>query len=201
MKRRLDLCWRPALLVMAIGGTASHAMAQSPAGGSPGEYRPNQALQSPPLRVEVLDGRRFRDIETHAIYRLYGVDTCAADQSARLGRQPWPCGTMAAAWLVKATLNKWVACNILRDENGEHLARCAAAEHADIGADMVRDGIAITPPPTDRDPAVRAYVGAEQEARKAYRGLWSSTFQMPWQFRGSPEHSVRAATAAQGSTP
>lgn len=200
MKRRLDLSWAPALLAMAIGAVAPPAMAQSPATSSTSVYRPSQALQSPPLRVEVLDGRRFRDIETQAIYQLYGIDTCAADQTARLGRQPWPCGIMAAAWLVKATLNKWVACNVLGDESGEHLARCAAAEHADIAADMLRDGVALTPPPTDRDPAIRAYVGAEQEARKAYRGLWSSTFQMPWEFRASPEHHASKVTP-QGGKP
>jgi endonuclease YncB( thermonuclease family) len=63
---------------------------------SPGIYSPKAAVQSPPLRVEVIDGTRFRDIETHAVYRLYGIDTCASGQTARLGRQHWPCGTMAA---------------------------------------------------------------------------------------------------------
>ncbi|QND62322.1 nuclease (plasmid) [Mesorhizobium huakuii] len=198
MTQRFDVGARMTLLAMAIA-VSPQASAQSPSIGSPGLYRPNQALQSPPLRVEVLDGTRFRDIETTAIYRLIGIDTCAPDQTALLGRQPWPCGTMAAAWLVRATLNKWVACNILREENGEHLARCAAADHADIGADMVRDGVAVTSPPPNRDPAIRAYASAEQEARKAYRGLWSSTFQMPWEFRASPERHAIAAVSRRGA--
>ncbi|WP_246811597.1 thermonuclease family protein [Mesorhizobium silamurunense] len=198
MTLRFDVGARMTLLAIAVA-VAPQASAQSPSIGTPGLYRPNQALQTPPLRVEVLDGTRLRDIETRAIYRLVGIDTCAPDQTALLGRQPWPCGTMAAAWLVRATLNKWVACNILRDENGEHLARCAAADHADIGADMVRDGVAVTAPPTERDPSIRAYASAEQEARKAYRGLWSSTFQMPWEFRGSPQHRAIAAIGQQGA--
>lgn len=154
-----------------------------------GVYTPKSAVQSPPLRVEVIDGTRFRDIESQAVYRLYGIDTCAPDQVARLGRQPWPCGTMATAWLVTATLNKWLACITLHDESGEHLARCASASHPDIAADMVREGIAVARPTTQDDPGIRAYALAEQDARKAYRGLWSSTFQMPWDWRASHDAS------------
>lgn len=152
---------------------------------SPGVYSPKAAVQSPPLRVEVIDGTRFRDVETHQLYRLYGIDTCAPDQSARLGRQAWPCGTMATAWLVTTTLNAWLACATLRDEAGEHLVRCASAGHPDIAADMVREGVAVVTPATSDDPGIRIYALAEQDARKAYRGLWSSTFQMPWDWRTS----------------
>ncbi len=172
--------------VVAIAGwivLTGSASAQSPAPDRPGIYRPDGPPQRPPLRVEVLDGRRFRDIETGAVYRLYGIDTCAPAQTARLGRQPWPCGVMAVAWLVTATLNRWLSCATVREEAGEHLARCASAAHPDLAADMVRDGIAVTLPASDQDPAIRAYAAAEREARKAYRGLWASTFQMPWDFR------------------
>ncbi|VVB50328.1 Endonuclease YncB, thermonuclease family (plasmid) [Beijerinckiaceae bacterium RH AL1] len=143
-------------------------------------YKPNGALQSPPLRVEVIDGTRFRDLETHMRYRLYGIATCVPGQIANLGRQAWPCGTMATAWLVSATLNRWVSCTTLRQVDGVNLARCASADHADIAGDMVHEGIALTLPPTNDVPSIRAYVAAEREARKAYRGLWASSFQMPW---------------------
>ncbi|WP_375459308.1 thermonuclease family protein [uncultured Enterovirga sp.] len=153
-----------------------------------GINRPEAAQQLPPLRVEVLDGRRFRDIESGTVYRLHGVDTCAPGQVARLGRQPWPCGTVATAWLVAATLNRWLSCATVREEAGEQLARCASASHPDLAAAMVRDGIAVSLPATGIDPEIRAYAAAEREARKAYRGLWASTFQMPWEFRaGRPD--------------
>lgn len=146
-------------------------------------HTPKVSQQLPPLRVEVLDGSRFRDIETNRVYRLYGIDTCAPAQMARLGRQPWPCGTVASAWLVSATLNKWLACSILREDQAESLARCASAEHADIGADMIRAGVAVMSPPTDQDPAIRAYAALERDARKSYRGIWASAFQMPWEYK------------------
>jgi endonuclease YncB( thermonuclease family) len=187
MTRMRETSRAGAAIIALLASASVDALAQEGAQGiiapAPNLYAPKSALQSPPLRVEVLDGARFRDIETREVYRLYGVETCAPGQTARLGRQPWPCGTVAAAWLVTATLNKWVACNTLRQENGEHLARCASADHADIGADMVREGVAVAIPPTERDAGVRAYAAAEREARKAYRGLWASSFEMPWEFR------------------
>jgi endonuclease YncB( thermonuclease family) len=191
MKRPLSLV----AALSALGGLASTpALAQAPE-APPGLYSPNAPLQSPPLRVEVIGGTRFRDIETRTVYRLYGIDTCAPDQIARLGRQAWPCGTMATAWLVTATLNAWLACRTVRESANELLVRCAAAGHPDLAGDMVREGIAVATPPTRDDPGIRAYALAEQEARNAYRGLWSSTFQMPWDWRttGGPRPPVAAA--------
>lgn len=183
------------LATIAMTLRSAAAPAQTSADAQAGVYRPNSALQSPPLRVEVLDGVRFRDIETHTVYRLYGVDTCIPGQLASLSRQPWPCGAVAVAWLVKATLNRWVACNTLRQEGDERVARCSSADHADIAADMLREGIAVAPPPSTGDPVIHAYVAAEAEARKAYRGIWASSFEMPWEFRAHTAHA-----AASGAT-
>ncbi|MCW6512528.1 thermonuclease family protein [Lichenifustis flavocetrariae] len=162
-------------------------------------YEPGSAMQATPLRVEVLDGTRFRDTETNAVYRLYGIATCLPGQVAHLGRQPWPCGTTATAWLVAATLGKWLSCATLRDEAGERLARCASADHPDLAGAMVRDGVAVTLPPTEHDPSVRAYVSAERDARKAYRGLWASSFEMPWEYRARLAHSENRAPRAGAS--
>lgn len=180
------------LALLASISIAGPATAQSTGPGPAGIYRPVGPAQSPPLRVEVLDGRRFRDVETGAIYRLYGIDTCAPGQTARLGRQPWPCGAVATAWLVTATLNRWLSCATVREEAGEHLARCASASHPDLAAGMIRDGVAVTLPSGGFDPVIRAYGVAEREARKAYRGLWASTFQMPWEFRAGIAPSAAA---------
>ena len=163
---------------------------------STGTYRPKLPAQSPPLRVEVIDGTRFRDIETKAIFRLHGIESCAPGQMATLGRQPWPCGTMATAWLVTATLNRWLACAVIREAGDERLARCATANHPDLAASMLREGVAVLAPAAADDQAnPPSYGQAEQQARKAYRGLWSSTFEMPWDWRA---HRSSAAPAATG---
>lgn len=149
---------------------------------SPG-YRPNNAAQTPPLRVQVLDSVTFSDIETGDVYKLYGIDACAPDQLAQLGRQKWPCGVMATAWLVRATLNKWLACRTIEQRDGVRFARCASSEHPDLALDMLKDGMAVNVPAQAGAPTIPSYAAAEQSARKAFRGLWYSAFDMPWDYR------------------
>ena len=96
---------RATVLAAPFALFASATLAETPAGPHSSADRPNGVVQSPPLRVEVLDGERFRDIETRIVYRLYGLETCAPGQIANLGRQPWPCGTMAAALLVLSLIH------------------------------------------------------------------------------------------------
>jgi endonuclease YncB( thermonuclease family) len=187
--RRRDLRVSAGIAVVALATMPCFAQSAT---NPPTLYRPNVAAQLPPLRVEVIDGIRFRDIETNAIFRLYGIDACASGQTATLGRQPWPCGTMVKAWLVTATLNTWLACSVIRDDGDEHVARCATAAHRDLAADMLREGVAVLAPANDEEPVLREYAAAEQQARKAYRGLWSSTFQMPWDWRAGHQATAEA---------
>ncbi len=179
-----------ALMMVAIAAdsTAAAEPDQSPAPEQPGFHSPKGSQQSPPLRVEVLEGVKFRDIETGDVYRLYGIDACAPAQRAALGRQPWPCGVMATAWLVSATLGKWVACARIHESDGMIQARCASSQHGDLGAAMLREGLAVT---VTVEPPLRTYAALEQDARKAYRGLWASRFQMPGEFRrNAPDSSA-----------
>jgi len=148
-----------------------------------GRYEPKAAAEPTPLRVEVIDGVRFRDIGSQAIYRIFGVDACAPGQMASLGRQAWPCGTIATAWLVKATLNAWVACVTIRMDGDEHVARCSTSRHSDLAAAMLDEGVAVLAPATSSDAPVAAYAAAEARARKGYLGLWASAFEMPWEWR------------------
>jgi endonuclease YncB( thermonuclease family) len=145
-------------------------------------YIPQSAPQSAPMRVEVIDATSFRDIETGARYRLYGVDSCLPTQRANLGRQSWPCGAVAVAWLTNATLGKWVSCNALRDTGDQRLSRCASSEHQDLAADLLKEGLAIVLPIAEGQ-EVRAYSQLQDQARKQYKGLWSSQFVMPWELR------------------
>ena len=163
-------------------------------------YTPRSGVQATPMRVQVIDAVSFADVETKATYRLYGVDACSLLQSATLGKQQWPCGSVALAWMVSATLNKWITCNDVRpgDAKSAGLVRCATAEHADLALDMLKEGMAVVPPdPLDRQ--VKAYLSAEQDAKHAYRGMWSSSFQMPWLFRADLEKIVRDGLKDNGT--
>lgn len=152
-------------------------------------YKPQRALQSTPMRVEVIDATSFRDIETGARYRLYGVDSCLPTQTAIFARQLWPCGAVVIAWLTNATLGKWVSCNVIREAAGQRLARCSSSEHQDLAADMLREGLAVLLPAAQGQ-SVRAYIQAQDQARKQYKGLWSSQFTMPWEVRAKAPPDV-----------
>lgn len=154
-----------------------------PAGdGATESYAPRRTAGAAPMRVEVLSGTSFADVETRQVYRLYGIDACDPTQTATLGRQTWPCGTVATAWLVSSTLNKWVACTTIRSQDAVRVARCATGESSDLAAEMLKTGHAVTLPGAD-DRLIAGYAQLEKDARTAYRGLWASSFQMPWRFR------------------
>lgn len=178
---------------LAISPAASVTLAPgAPSKPASSIYTPRTNVQMTPMRVVVLDGVTFRDIETGAAYRLYGVDACASDQSAMLGRQSWPCGAVATAWLVGATLGKWTACNVVSEIDGVAYSRCSTSEHPDIALDMLKEGqaVALADPAGKR---LHAYAEVEAEARKNFRGLWASQFQFPWDFRKA--HAAAPALA------
>lgn len=156
---------------------------------SPEVYSPRPTTATVPMRVEVLSATSFVDVETRQLYRLYGIDACDAGQTATLGKQSWPCGTVATAWLVTATLNKWVACTTIRQQDDVRLSRCATGELSDIAGEMLKVGYAMTLPGAE-DRLIPAYAQQERDARSAYRGLWASSFQMPWIFR--QQHTAKA---------
>jgi endonuclease YncB( thermonuclease family) len=153
-----------------------------PTSAPPTVYTPRETIQRTPMRVTVLDGRSFRDVGTGASYRLYGIETCEPGQVAVLGPQRWPCHVVPVAWLVAATLNKWVACNVVMEKNGARQARCASNEFPDMGLELLRIGAAVVDV-AESGPLIDLYRNAEAEAKRSARGLWGSTFEMPWAYR------------------
>lgn len=134
------------------------------------------------MRVSVLDGRSFRDTASGVTYRLYGIETCEPGQGAELGPQRWPCGVVPMAWLVAATLNKWVACNVVVEKKGIRHARCASNDYPDMALELLRNGAAVVDA-AESGPLIDLYGSAEAEAKRSSRGLWGSSFEMPWAFR------------------
>lgn len=51
---------------------------------------------------------------------------------------------------------------------------------------MLREGLAIVLPIGEVQ-EVRAYSALQDQARKQYKGLWSSQFTMPWDLRARTE--------------
>lgn len=118
--------------------------------------------------------------------RLFGVDALEAEQFCQNDRgQDWQCGGKATQALAELVRGQSVTCEQRDiDQYGRMVAVCRIGSR-DIGEEMVRQGWAV---------AFRkyssAYVGAEDEAQLARRGIWSGQFHRPEAFRAAGRAQV-----------
>ena len=113
--------------------------------------------------------------------RLWGVDAPELAQTCeRPDGRLWACGAAAKAALVEMFAGQPVECQARgRDHYGRTVARCSAGPVRDIGAEMVRRGLAMD----STRYSGGAYAGEERAARKARRGIWNGSFIEPWKWR------------------
>ena len=127
-------------------------------------------------RASVIDGDT---IEVHGQrIRLFGIDAPESRQTCEAAGQTWRCGQQAALALAEFIDQRTVTCGQRDlDRYGRIVAVCRAGVD-DLGAWAVHNGWAL---------AYRrystAYVGAEDSARAAKRGIWRGTFTAPWDWR------------------
>lgn len=128
-------------------------------------------------RASVVDGDT---IEIHGKrIRLDGIDAPESSQVCTDSKGlKYRCGKTAADALDKKLIGKTVQCVLSGyDRYGRALATCAV-QGENINQWLVREGYAL---------AFRkyssAYVPDEDAARAAKKGLWSGTFEAPWEYR------------------
>ncbi|WP_273721031.1 MULTISPECIES: hypothetical protein [unclassified Bartonella] len=112
---------------------------------------------------------------------LYGVDSCAPRQKAKLNDQEWPCGAVTTAWLVTKTLGRSLSCKQALMHNGISYAQCFVD-----GVDLAEAGLAegmLVLSKESKNPVPTQYRYAEESARNNKIGLWSSEFTEPFQWR------------------
>ncbi|MBX4335219.1 hypothetical protein [Bartonella raoultii] len=122
----------------------------------------------------------WRKHHTRALH-LYGVDTCAPRQKAKLNNQEWPCGVVTMAWLVTKTLGQNLSCKQAVMRDGIYYAQCFVQ-----GVDLAEAGLAegmLLLAKDNKDPIPVQYRLAEETARNKKIGLWSSDFTEPLQWR------------------
>ncbi|AFR26679.1 hypothetical protein RM11_0973 [Bartonella quintana RM-11] len=112
---------------------------------------------------------------------LYGVDTCAPRQKAKLSDQEWPCGAVTTAWLVTKTLGQDLSCKQALMRNGIHYAQCFV-EGIDLAEVGLSEGMLVLSK-ENKNPVPGQYHSAEEAARNNKVGLWSSDFAEPVQWR------------------
>ena len=139
--------------------------------------------------ARVIDGDTLRIGATRI--RLHGIDAPEAAQTCTSAEgADFACGAVATQALVTVIGEGRVACTpVDLDRYGRTVARCAVAGR-DLGQAMVAAGYA-----TAYRAYSTAYVKAEDEARRAGRGLWAAQMQNPADYRAA-QAQVQAAPAS-----
>ena len=138
-----------------------------------------QAVAAEPLvgTASVVDGDT---IEIHGQrIRLHGIDAPESRQECtRSDGATWRCGQQAALALADRSGRSIVRCDPRdRDRYGRIIATCF--ENAeDLNHWMVASGWAVAYRKYSLD-----YVAIEERAHAARIGIWSGTFDMPWDWR------------------
>ncbi len=137
--------------------------------------------------LEPNDGRTLEINETRML--LYGIDAPDLAQECTLNGVPYQCGLRAYVQLIDLTAGVGrVTCHASKIEGDDRAyGKCGfpTPDGADIRADvptfnerMVLSGWAVADRRLTQD-----YVAAEEEARKAKRGLWAGEFVRPAEWR------------------
>ena len=119
--------------------------------------------------------------------RLMGID---APEKKQMCKKTWltisfisfkkdyPCGQISTNKLKRKIDNKYVICNYTeKDRYQRYIAECFI-DKTNINAWMVRNGQAVA-----YKEYSKKFVAQEDIAKKEKSGLWSGTFEMPWDWR------------------
>ncbi len=170
--------WRDAVLTVAI--LALMALIAARVNDQPVAELLGGAARAADGDTLTLGGRRIR---------LSGMDAPELTQSCRRGEEDWLCGASARSHLAEMLRRGDIACSLIgTDKYSRTLARCRLGEE-DVGERMVRDGLAVS---------YGDYEQAEALARAEGKGLWSSTFEMPQDWRrqhGRPQEEPHEPVA------
>lgn len=113
--------------------------------------------------------------------RLYGID---APETPKKGVPGQPYGQASGAELRRFVLRRDVRVKFTGGQSHGRLIGIVLLDGMDMNREMVRRGYAWAYVRHLRRPHASAYLGAEQEARQARRGLWRDYNPTPpWEFR------------------
>lgn len=136
------------------------------------------------ISVDVIDGDTLRITGTKEKIRLLGIDACETRQTATTkSGQTVDCGEPATSALIGLTIHQPVTCSVTgRDRYKRLLARCGTSTTPDLGAELVRQGLAVVYRYKGK-PTVPDYVAIESRAQSSQLGLWALNFDEPFLYR------------------
>jgi len=112
--------------------------------------------------------------------RLHGIDAPEKRQTCKDAKnKDWVCGHDALMAMTAYVRAKQVTCYVHDIDRYQRLVSvCSVEGIADINAEMVKRGLAVAYREYSMD-----YVDEEETAREAHFGMWSGSFDMPWDWR------------------
>jgi endonuclease YncB( thermonuclease family) len=133
--------------------------------------------------AELIGGATVVDGDTLGIrdqkIRLHGIDAPEASQRCtRPSGEEWRCGQKAALALSEKIGRRNVRCEGTKRDRWQRLIAVCYVGEQDLNAWLVRRGWAVAYRKYSKD-----YVSHEDRARQAKRGVWSGSFDMPWDWR------------------
>ena len=139
-------------------------------------------LAAGPVGTWVQGPARVIDGDTLAIgdakIRLHGIDAPESSQNCYLNGQAWSCGKASTWELTQRVGKQSVACLVKdQDRYGRLVADCQVAG-VSLNAQQVENGWALAYEKYAKD-----FVPHQARARAAGRGIWSSKWSSPEQFR------------------
>jgi endonuclease YncB( thermonuclease family) len=129
-------------------------------------------------QASIIDGDTL-EIHGNRI-RLWGVDAPETTQLCRgEDSEQYQCGAQAANDLDAFIARRPVNCNpISLDRYGRTVATCTVGG-TDLGAWLVRNGLALDWPEYSKG----RYDAAQSDAERAGRGMWKGSYVEPWLYR------------------
>lgn len=128
--------------------------------------------------------------------RLFGVDAPESTQNCERGGVAWACGAEAGERLTALIAARPLRCEGQSvDDYGRVVAICRVGS-IDLGQSMVQTGWAMAYQHYSND-----YVADEAGARAGRRGIWTSNFSPPSEWRAAQRPNAPAVRVARGISP
>lgn len=128
-------------------------------------------------KARVVDGDTL-DVGNQRVH-LFGIDAPELSQVCKFADRYWDCGHRARDSLAKYVEGGTITCRS-RGPQSKVLVSAVCYKNAvsDLGAYQIDQGMAVAETEFSED-----YVDGEQVAQKNLKGIWSSTFDLPWLYR------------------
>ena len=134
--------------------------------------------------IIITDGDTIRINEKRI--RLWGIDAPELKQTCFLQKEniTWPCGKKAKEALIKFINNKIPKCTTInKDYYNRTVASCKIItddnKELNLSSQMVRNGWAFDYTRYSHG----QYTYEQKKAEKEQKGLWTSNFEFPWEWR------------------